>query len=185
MATTVGARRDPELLEVPERLLLMADGSGDPNAPAFQTAVGALFTLSYSLKFQLKRELGLDRKVGPLEGLWWVDDGPFSFEDRSSWRWTAMIEQPEEATTAAIDALAREGSLEGRTRLERFVEGRVAQILHVGPFADEPRTIERLHAFIAEQELRAVGRHHEIYLSDVRRTSPERLRTVIRQPVTS
>jgi hypothetical protein len=96
-----------------------------------------------------------------------------------------MIEQPDEATPDRIDALARGKATAIRPRLERFAEGRVAQILHVGPFADEPRTIEELHAFIAEQGLRATGRHHEIYLSDPRRTAPERLRTIVRQPVRS
>ncbi len=184
MTTKVGARRDPELLEVPERLFLMADGRGDPNgSEEFQQAIGALYSLSYGLKYRLKGELGVDRTVGALEGLWWVDEGPLSFEDRSNWRWTLMIEQPEEATKDRLDALARERGLEERPRLERFTEGRAAQILHVGPFAEERPTVERLHAFIEEQGLRPTGRHHEIYLSDTRRTAPERLRTILRQPV--
>ena len=186
MATKIGVKRIPELLEMPERTFLMVDGRGDPNGSEdFQRAIEALYSLSYGLKFLLKRELGVDRKVEPLEGLWWVDRGDFSYEDRTDWRWTVMIEQPAEATPERVEALAREKPPAIRPRLERFAEGRVAQVLHVGPFADEPRTIEQLHAFIAEQGLRATGRHHEIYLSDPRRTAPERLRTILRQPVAS
>jgi hypothetical protein len=184
MTTKIGARRDPELLEVPERRFLMVDGRGDPNASEeFQQAVGALYSLSYGLKYRLKAELGVDRAVGPLEGLWWVEDGSFAFDDRSNWRWTVMIEQPQEATQDRVDALARERGLEPCPRLERFAEGPAAQLLHVGPFSEEPASVERLHAFIRDQGLRPTGRHHEIYLSDVRRTAPERLRTILRQPV--
>jgi hypothetical protein len=175
---------EPELLEVPERTVLMTDGRGDPNgSEPFQAAVAALFSVSYGLRFRLKQELGADRKVGPLEGLWWTEDGDFALPDRSAWRWTALIEQAEEATPAHVEAMARGKGVEIPLRLERFREGRVAQVLHIGPFADEPPTIARLHGFIAEHGLRPTGRHHEIYLSDLRRTAPERLRTILRQPV--
>jgi hypothetical protein len=178
------ASRDPELLDVPERLLLMADGRGDPNgSPVYQRATEALFSVSYAVRFRLKRELGLDRRVGPLEGLWTIDGGEFSFDERTNWRWTIMIEQAEEASPEMVDAAARAKGVRVPLRLERLREGLAAQVLHVGPFADEPRTIERLHAFIDSKGLRAVGRHHEIYLRDPRRTAPERLRTIIRQPV--
>jgi hypothetical protein len=181
---TTNARRDPELIDAPERQLLMVNGRGDPNkSPDFQAAVSVLFAVSYGLRFLLKRELGVDHKVQPLEALWDVEGGDFSAEDRSNWVWTAMIEQPEEVTSAMAEALARSKGIQAPPRLERFVEGRVAQILHVGPFADEPATVKRLHAFIAERGLRATGRHHEIYLNDVSRTAPERLRTILRQPV--
>jgi len=183
---TTKAKREPELLDVPERLFLMVDGKGDPNgSEEFPGAVSALYSLSYGLKYLVKRELGVDTSVGTLEGLWWVEDGDFSLEDRSGWRWTAMIEQPEEATPERIESLARDRGVAEPPRLERFAEGRTAQILHVGPFADEGPTIERLHTFIRDQGLRPTGRHHEIYLSDARRTAPERLRTILRQPVTA
>jgi hypothetical protein len=185
MTTTTKTSREPELVEIPGRSVLMTDGRGDPNgSDAFQAAVGALYSVSYGLKFHLREALGLDRPVGPLEGLWWDDGGDFSYERREGWRWTLFIEQPEEATPELVETLAGAKGVSIPLRLERFAEGRVAQILHVGPFSDEPATIERLHAFIRERGLRLAGRHHEIYLSDLRRTSPERLRTVLRQPVT-
>jgi hypothetical protein len=176
--------REPELLEIPDRNVLMTDGRGDPNGSAeFQDAVGALYSISYGLRFRLKRDVGVDRKIGPLEGLWWTEDGGFSFDHRSNWRWTALIEQADEVTAGLVDAMARDKGLEVPVRLERFREGRVAQVLHLGPFSEEPATIVRLHAFIAEHGLVPTGRHHEIYLNDVRRTAPERLRTILRQPV--
>jgi hypothetical protein len=184
MTTTTAPGRNPELVEVPEGLFLMADGRGDPNwSPEYQRATEALFAVSYALRFRLRRELGVDRKVGPLEGLWAIDGGTFSFDERSNWRWTIMIEQAEAASSEMVDTAARAKDLRVPLRLERLREGLAAQILHVGPFADEPRTIERLHAFMDSKRMRAVGRHHEIYLRDPRRTAPERLRTIIRQPV--
>jgi hypothetical protein len=184
MTTRTAAGRDPELVEVPERLLLMADGRGDPNGSReYQRATEALFAVSYALRFRLRRELGVDRKVGPLEGLWAIDGGELSLAERSNWRWTVMIEQAEAASPELVDAAARTKGVQVPLRLERLREGLAAQVLHVGPFADEPATIERLHAFIDARRLRAVGRHHEIYLRDPRRTAPERLQTIIRQPV--
>jgi hypothetical protein len=157
---------------------------GDPNgSPEYQRATEALFAVSYALRFRLRRELGVDRKVGPLEGLWAIDGGELSFTERSNWRWTVMIEQAEAASPELVDAAARAKGVEVPLRLERLREGLAAQVLHVGPFADEPATIGRLHAFIDARRLRAVGRHHEIYLRDPRRTAPERLQTIIRQPV--
>jgi hypothetical protein len=174
----------PELLDVPERTVLMADGTGDPNgSEAFQAAVNALFSVSYGLRFGFLREIGVDRKVGPLEGLWSVEGNDFTSEDRSGWRWTVLIDQADEVTSDRVEAIRRDKGIEVALRLERLAEGRVAQVLHVGPFADEPPTIARLHAFIAEQGLRPAGRHHEIYLSDMRRVAPERMRTLLRQPV--
>jgi hypothetical protein len=184
MTTGTGASRDPELLEVPERLLLMADGRGDPNgSPEFQRTAEALFSVSYALRFRMQRELGVDHKVGPLEGLWATDGGEFSYDQRSNWSWTIMIEQAQATSSEMVAAAARAKGVRVPLRLERLRGGLAAQVLHVGPFVDEPGTIDRLYAFIASRRLRAVGRHHEIYLRDPRRTAPERLRTIIRQPV--
>ena len=180
--TTTKPTKEPELVDVPERLLLMADGRGAPASEAFQRAVNALYSISYTLKYALKAE-GVERRVGTLEGLWWVEGGDFSYADRSNWAWTVMIEQPDEITADRVEATAGERHVDVPVRLERFHEGRSAQVLHVGPYSDEPSTVGRLHAFIAEQGLRPAGRHHEIYLSDARRTAPERLRTILRQPV--
>lgn len=182
--TTTRARTDPELIDVPERQLLLADGRGDPNGnAAYQRATEALFSVSYALRFHLKRERGIDHPVGPLEGFWSIDGGDFSFDERSNWIWTIGIEQPEEATPELVCEMATRKGIVVPVRLERIREGRAAQVLHVGPFSEEPATIDRLHAFIESRGLRVAGRHHELYLSDLRKTAPESLRTIIRQAV--
>ena len=169
---------------------LMIDGHGDPNVtPLYQEAVEGLFSLAYTLKFALKKAGGVDYGVLPAEGLWWVEDmAAFSLEDKAAWEWTMMIAQPEFVTAewverARAEAFKKKGlpALE-RIRFETNAEGTAAQMMHIGPYADEGPNIARLHAFIAEQGGRLRGKHHEIYLSDVRRTAPEKLRTVIRQP---
>lgn len=183
--------REPALVEVPELVFLMIDGSGDPNsAPAYREALAALYGVAYGLKFALKkRDLASAYAVGPLEGLWWVE-GPsaFSFDDRSNWAWTMMIGQPvpppPELLEAAIGDVARKKSAAARqVRLAAYHEGLAAQILHIGPYAAEAPTIARLHEFIAAQGLRPAGKHHEIYLGDPNRSAPEKLRTILRQPV--
>jgi hypothetical protein len=179
------------VVDVPAMSFFMVDGQGDPNtAPAYREALEALYAASYTLKFMLKQAPdGRDYRVMPLEGLWWTEgDGSFDFAHKDAWSWTAMIVQPDFITAGqAEEAVAKaraKRDLPGlaRIRFERFEEGRAAQILYVGPFADEGPTIARIHAFIAERGGRLTGKHHEIYLSDPRRTAPEKLKTVIRQP---
>jgi hypothetical protein len=187
-----GAKEVVEV-EVPEMRFLRIDGQGDPNtSEAFAEAVEALYTVSYALKFAVKKEEGLDYGVMPLEGLWWTEKGETDPEeiqaDRSVWKWTLEIMQPEWVTGERFEsALASVGRKKGLTalshiRFEPFHEGRVAQVVHVGPFAEEGPTIERVHRFIQERGGQMRGKHHEIYLNDFRRTAPERLKTVIRQP---
>lgn len=182
----------PVLVDVPELSFLMVDGQGDPNVSQdYRDAVQALFAVSYAVKFAVKRAPGgIDYRVMPLEGLWWVDDmSRFTVDDKASWQWTALIAQPDLVTdelvhrAVATAAAKRPLPAAGRVRLERFCEGRAAQVLHLGPFSAEGPTIERLHGFIAGQGLGRRGKHHEVYLTDVSRTAPERLKTVIRQPV--
>jgi len=183
-------RRSAALVQVPELSFLMVDGHGDPNTSAeYREAVSALFSVSYAARFALKRSGVIDYGVMPLEGLWWVPDiSEFSIEDKTAWDWTAMIMQPEEVTDAVLadakQAAAQKGlpALE-RLRLERFAEGLSAQVLHVGPYSAEGPTIAGLHEFIAEQGYERAGKHHEIYLSDPGRAAPEKLKTIIRQPV--
>ena len=178
------------LVLVPPLQYLMFNGYGDPNTnPDFQAGMEALYTASYTLKFMFKKEQGLDYVVPPLEGLWWMLMADFDLERRDDWRWTLMIPQPEEVRRELLDqavvAAKKKKPLPAleKLRLEIYDEGRAAQILHVGPYSEEMATIDRLHAFIKEQGFHLCGKHHEIYLSDPRRTAPEKLKTILRQPV--
>lgn len=180
-------------VEVPEMRFLMIDGEGDPNtSEVFKDAVEALFALSYALKFAVKKGEGVDYGVMPLEGLWQTDGRQGSFEelqeDKDAWKWTLMMMQPEwvdgKLYERALASVERKKNLPGlhRIRLKAFGEGRAAQVMHVGPFSEEGPTIERIDSFIKERGGRMRGRHHEVYLSDLRRTVPEKLKTVIRHP---
>ena len=181
----------PVFVDVPALTYLMIDGAGDPNmAQGYADAVQALFSISYGAKFLVKKsEVAVDYGVLPLEGLWWAEDmAAFSQNDRGNWKWTVMIMQPEYVTPEILE-LARQkaekklGRALSEVRLEVLEEGRSAQILHLGPYAEEAPTIAALHAFIEDHSASLSGKHHEIYLSDPRRTKPERLKTIIRQPV--
>jgi hypothetical protein len=181
----------PVLVDVPEMQFLRIDGRGDPtSAPAYHEAIEALFSVSYTLKFTIKRvDPEDDYTVMPLETLWWTDERSFNFEDRATWRWSAIVAQPPVINADLVRAASREASAKRKLpalrkmHLVGFREGLSAQILHVGPYEDELPTIEKLHAFIAEHGYPVRGRHHEIYLSDPKRCAPERMRTVIRQPI--
>ncbi len=182
----------PALVTVPELGYLMIDGRGNPNtAPEYAEAVQALYAVAYTIRFALKRsEDPVDAPVMPLQGLWWVPDmSTFTVEDKSAWQWTMLILQTSHVTPELVaearETAARKKGLPGidRVRLERYAEGRAAQVLHRGPYSAEGPTIEALHRFVAEQGLALRGKHHEIYLGDPRRSAPEKLRTIIRQPV--
>jgi len=181
-----------EIVEVPKMNFLMVDGEGDPNtAKSFSDAVEALFSLSYTLKFMVKKgETGVDYGVMPLEALWWSDDmSAFTTGNKDAWKWTVMVMQPEFITPAMVEAATKEvqrkkgPSALPLVRFEAFKEGKAAQILHIGPFADEGPTIEKVHAFIEGNGSTRVGKHHEIYLSDLRRAAPEKWKTIVRQPM--
>lgn len=182
--------KEVTVVDVPAFDFLMVDGEGDPNtSKAYNEAVEALFSVSYTIKFALKKERGLDYVVMPLEGLWWADDlASFSRDDKASWKWTMMIMQPPEASgrmvQAAITSVREKKGLPGLAgiRFETFKEGRCAQTLHVGPFSAEGPTIQRVHDHIAERSALR-GKHHEIYLSDIRKAAPEKWKTIIRQPM--
>jgi hypothetical protein len=174
-------------VDVPPLTYLMVDGEGDPNtSQSYQEAVEALYALSYTLKFTLKKSpRAIDYGVMPLEGLWWADDPRAFYEAaKSTWKWTAMIVQPEFIAQTEVDAAfdqvrkKKNPAALGRVRFERLEEGPSAQILYVGPFSAEGPAIQRMHGFI-----HAAGKHHEIYLSDPRRTAPEKLKTILRQPM--
>ena len=183
--------KDVVQVEVPAFKFLMVDGKGDPTtSQEYAQAVEALFSVSYTAKFIIKKgPQKLDYSVMPLEGLWWADDmSAFVANDRANWKWTMMIMQPHfvanEVIESAIAAVRRKKRLSSidKLRLEEFSEGRCAQVLHVGPFSEEGPTIERLHAFI-DARSGLTGKHHEIYLSDIRRADPRKWKTIIRQPM--
>jgi hypothetical protein len=180
-------------VDVPPLQYVMLDGEGYPGDSAlWEPAMSAVYGISYKIKFASKA-LGTDYVVMPLEGLWWTDDmHAFSMDAKHLWKWTVMILQPDHVT-ADLFAQAREDARRSKSasplldqvRFETLHEGACAQIMHLGPFAEEGPTIARLHQWIADQGYthHGAGRHHEIYLSDMTRTAPARLRTVIRQPM--
>lgn len=181
-----------EVVDVPELQYLMIDGHGDPNtSPAFGEATEALYPVAYTLKFASK-QAGRDYVVMPLEGLWWADDMEAftASRDKSRWDWTLMIMVPDwiDRTMFAeaverVAAKARPSRL-GEVRLETLAEGTCVQTLHLGPYDAEAEVLARMHhEFVPGQGLRLAGKHHEIYLSDFRKVAPERLRTILRQPV--
>ncbi len=179
------------VVDVPEMNYLMIDGHGDPNtSQEYQAAVEALYSVAYAVKFALKDDPETeDYVVPPLEGLWWVEEmTEFSIEEKGAWDWTMMILQPEWVTAEVVERArveaARKKELPAldKLRFAPYDEGLAAQILYVGPYADEGPTIAALHDFIREQGGELRGKHHEIYLGDPRRTAPEKLKTVIRQP---
>ncbi|OLF18876.1 hypothetical protein BU204_03160 [Actinophytocola xanthii] len=184
--------REFAVVEVPELRYLAVDGRGDPNtSEAYANAVAALYGVAYTVKFGSRKVLGRDFVVGPLQGLWRADD-PAAFHTRHKqvWEWTMMISQPpwvtEDMVRAAVEDVAKKKTLPGLegVGLRTLVEGTCVQILHIGPYDDEGPTLERLHSrYLPENGLTFNGDHHEIYLSDVRRTAPEKLRTILRQPV--
>lgn len=181
-----------EIVVVPKMNFLMIDGEGDPNtSQGFQNAVEVLFPLSYALKFMVKKgEIGIDYGVLPLEGQWWADDmDTFSVENKDGWKWTLMIMQPELVTKEMVHETMEQVKQKKNpvslplVRFESFAEGKAAQIMHIGPFSEEGPTVEKVHSFIKESGNQKRGKHHEVYLSDIRRGNPEKWRTIIRQPM--
>jgi hypothetical protein len=179
-------------VDVPAMNFLMVDGEGDPNtAQTYRDALEVLYPLSYTLKFLVKKgPKAVDYGVMPLEGLWWADDmSTFSVEDKSKWKWTLMIMQPSYVKKAMVDTAIAEVKRKknpialSKVRFETFPEGKAAQIMHIGPFSEEGPTIEKVHNFIDECDRKRSGKHHEIYLSDIRTADPKKWKTIIRQPM--
>ncbi|MEV6104686.1 GyrI-like domain-containing protein [Streptomyces sp. NPDC051940] len=184
------ARPTPALVTAPPLPFLTADGSGDPDGPGYREAVEGLYAVAYGVRAALKGAGLPPYPVMPLQGLWWSDrrEDFAAGGDRSRWQWRMMILQPPQADPGqvadAIAAAVRKGRAGAeRVRLETFDEGLAAQILHIGPYADEPATHRRLMAFIEAEGCEVAGDHHEIYLSHPARTAPEKLRTILRYPV--
>lgn len=190
------AKANPQNISVPALNYLMVDGYGDPNtSEVFQKCVEALYTVAYTLKFAYKKGAEqIDYPVMALEGLWWAEDmSKFTLGDKSNWLWTLLIMQPEFVTQGKFEE-AREAAFKkkaneyiNKMRLEKWEEGKSAQILHIGPYSAEEENIRKLHEFIYAQGGKFNGlvqKHHEIYMSDMRRTAPEKLKTIIRQAFT-
>ena len=186
------SKKEFSIVNIPKMNFLMIDGIGDPNtSQSFQEAIEALYAVSYKLKFMVKKgSLEIDYKVMPLEGLWWAGDmQAFTTSRKDDWLWTLMIMQPdiikEDMVKDALNDVERKKNPPAISKMhfESYEEGPSAQILYIGPYADEGPTIERLHAFITQGGYKPSGKHHEIYLSDFRRVDPSRNKTVIRQPM--
>ena len=181
---------NPVTVDVPPINYLMLDGHGDPNHSArYQAVVETLFSLAYTIKFAINKAEGAEYSVFPAEGIWWVSDmREFSIEHKENWDWTMMIAQPGLVTTEWVESSRKEAIkkkgllLFELVRFESYHEGCSAQLMHVGPYAAEAPNIARLHAYIETMGGRKDLKHHEIYLGDVRKTAPEKLKTVIRQP---
>ncbi len=184
------------IIDIPEMSFLMIDGEGDPNrSQEYQASIEALFSVSFKVKFLSEKENSQDYVVMPLEGLWWAENmEDFSITDKNSWKWTSMIRQPnfitKEMIKKAIEEVNKKKDLPilSRIRFESLREGLSAQILHIGPYVEEGSAIEKLHNFIEEKGYEFDGgipgeRHHEIYLNDARRAKPEKLKTIVRQPI--
>lgn len=181
-----------EIVDVPQMNFLMVDGQGDPNtSQAFADAVESLFSVSYTLKFMIKKvEMALDYGVLPLQALWWSDDmSAFGSGNKDAWKWTVMIMQPGFITAVLVEEAVKEVQRKKKlpslslVRFEAFKEGKAAQIMHIGPFSEEGPTIEKVHSFIENSGSQRIGKHHEIYLSDIRRAAPEKWKTIVRQPM--
>lgn len=188
----------PQLVDVPCLNFLRIDGNIEPghgpsDSPLFAENLQALYGASYTLKFMLKQraENPLDYPVMPLEGLWWVEDGRFDINIKDNWFYTVQIMQPDCITPeifaeALVKLRKKKGDMEefSRLRLEPFHEGPSVQMLHLGPYAAEPATVEKMDTYLQAEGLRKIGHHHEIYLGDPMRSDPAKLKTILRHPVT-
>lgn len=189
-------KQKPALVEVPPMRFLMVDGTGAPEDAAYQEAVQLLYSLAFTIKMSKmsgnQPEGYVEYVVPPLEGLWDCDAEGFQ-PDRHQWKWKSLLRQPDFVTDqvfawACDEARKKKPGLDvGKVRLETYDEGLCVQLLHVGPYSEEQRSIDLLTAYIKEQGLvdQCGTRrwHHELYLGDPRRTAPERLKTVLRHPV--
>ncbi len=182
--------KEVTVVEVPAMNFLLINGEGAPTSPQYSEAIESLFNVAYTLKFMVKKSKSIDYVVMPLEGLWWVDDmTKFSPDRKDDWKWTSMIMQPqyvtEEDVNAAVELVKKKKNPTAlsKVRFESFKEGSAAQIMYVGPFSAEGPTIAKIHAHIQNSGHVISGKHHEIYLNNPATTAPEKLKTVLRQPL--
>jgi len=185
------APKRPALVELDPVVYLAISGRGGPESEEFQARIGALYGMAYTVKMTRKFGGRQDYTICKLETRWWTGDDDPDLEGvpREDWRWTLMIRTPEFVEQGELDEAARKlteknkGACTDAVALETLAEGRCVQMLHVGPYENEPETVEAMRAFAAGEGLRFDGLHHEIYLSDPRRVAPERLKTILRRPV--
>jgi hypothetical protein len=178
-------------VDVPEMNFLIVNGQGAPSSPQYMQSIEALFTVSYTLKFMVKKAKSIDYAVMPLEGLWWMDNmAEFSTERKDEWKWTSMIMQPKYVEAADVKAAIEQARKKkdmpaiDKVKFEPFKEGLAAQILYVGPYAEEEGpTIAKIHDYIHKSGHELSGKHHEIYLNNAAKVAPEKLKTIIRQPM--
>ena len=191
------AKPEADVVEVPARAAVSIEGAGGPEQEAFGRSVGALYGVAYTLKFA-RKPAGRDFRIGPLEGRWWAEGAGnlFGVAPRETWRWRLRIAVPDDVTEAEVAATIRAatakkgGKLEGsadaaRVALERIPAAAMGRVLHVGPYADEPASFEKIRAALAEAGRMGAPAHLEVYLSDPRRTKPEKLRTVLLRELTA
>jgi hypothetical protein len=178
------------VVDVPAMNFLMIDGKGDPNSSVeYQSAVEVLYSVSYGIKFDYKSQ-GLDHIVPPLEGLWWMEDmNEFTLANKSRWEWTMMIMQPEWVNKGIVDKIIEKVWKKNnnpallKLRFEHYNEGLSVQTIYMGTYENEAPIIAQMHRYILENRYHPSGKHHEIYLSDPRKTAPEKNKTVLRQPI--
>ena len=180
--------RDVQLIKIPPMKYIMVDGKGEPGGESFQQAIGAIYNVAYTMKFRSKKLLKKDYNVMALEGLWWMK-GKIDMEKRGDWLWTLMVVVPDFITPKmfadSVEEVKERKNPPGvdSVRMETFDEGLCVQTMHIGPYSTEPESIARLDAYSKEHGYRMVGKHHEIYFGDPRRSAPSKLRTIIRHPV--
>lgn len=193
-------KTEPEIIHIPKMKFIMVDGKGQPEGgppehnTEFQNAFSALYGIAYSIKMSYKKgdePAGYQNfKVAPPEGLWWMEDGKaFDMKRPEEWRWTLMLRMPEFVTPEVVAGYAeqlnqkKKTSIYSNVRLEEYEEGDVVQLMHIGPYDQEGPNIEKMLDYAKEKGYQLRGKHHELYYGDPRRTAPERLKTVLRQPV--
>lgn len=185
------SKKEPVILDVPPLNYLMIDGAGSPGSQEYMDAVSTIYPVAYALKFAIKKRQEIDYGVLPLEGLWWMEDmNEFSVDRKDEWLWTSLIMQPAYVTAELVEEMIVEVREKknppalDKLRFENYAEGTCVQLMHIGPYSEEGPNITRMHAYAEEQGYSLHNKHHEIYIKDVRRTAPEKLKTVLRQPIT-
>ncbi|MEM8565112.1 MAG: GyrI-like domain-containing protein [Bacteroidota bacterium] len=183
------AKEEPQVVDVTSYNYLAISGVSSPEDEVFLNAIEALYAVAYGVKFTYKEE-GKDFVVPKMEGQWWVEgELPFEETPRDEWHWNIVIPMPDFVDKKTVEsaiqsAIAKKGSSKiSEVALKKLNEGKSVQILHVGSYEEEAPTLEKLFAFVSERGLEINGYHHEIYLSDPRRTEPSKLRTILRYPV--